>query len=96
MRGILLLDQEGDQALTVLAPHLFDRGAHELELTRPADPLDWQSQASVQRLGEVSVVDASNAYLRVLIGRAPTEAELSEAAEVEAAQEAERAEGANG
>ena len=96
MRGILLLDQDGDQALTVLAPHPFDRAVHELELTRPADPLDWQGQASVHRLGDVSVVDASNAYQRVLIGRAPTEQELSEAAYVEETQDAERVDGTGG
>lgn len=96
MRGILLLDQDGEQAMTVLAPHLFDRNAHELELTRPADPLDWQSQASVARLGEVSVVDASNAYQRVLIGRAPTPEELSEAAAAEDEHRAEAADGTGG
>ncbi|HJU38875.1 MAG TPA: hypothetical protein VJ724_04830, partial [Tahibacter sp.] len=90
---ILLLDQDGAHAMTVLAPHLFDRNAHDLELTRPADPLDWQAQASVARLGDVSVVDASNAYQRVLIGRAPTPEELSEAA---AAEDASRAEAVDG
>ncbi|UXI70332.1 hypothetical protein [Tahibacter amnicola] len=78
MRGLLLLEQQGEQALTVLAPHLFDRGAVELELTRPADPMDWETEASVARLGDVRVVDASGAYQRVLIGRAPTAAELAE------------------
>jgi cyclic-di-GMP-binding protein len=78
MRGVLLLDQDNGHAMTVLAPHLFDRHAHELELTRPADPLDWQSRASVARLGDVTVVDASAAYQRVLIGRAPTQEELAE------------------
>ncbi|HVJ63232.1 MAG TPA: hypothetical protein VM555_11045 [Tahibacter sp.] len=96
MRGILLLDQEGDQALTVLAPHLFDRNAHELELTRPADPLDWDGHASVTRLGEVSVVDASNAYQRVLIGRAPTAEELSEAEAAQVEHADDRADGTGG
>ncbi|MDC8012355.1 hypothetical protein [Tahibacter soli] len=96
MRGILLLDQDGEHALTVLAPHLFDRNAHELELTRPADPLDWEGQASVARLGDVSVVDASNAYQRVLIGRAPTPEELAEAEAAEDEHQAEPADGTGG
>lgn len=78
MRGVLLLDQDNEHALTVLAPHLFDRHAHELELTRPADPMDWETRASVARLDDVTVVDASHAYQRVLIGRAPTQAELED------------------
>ncbi|WP_257385323.1 hypothetical protein [Tahibacter caeni] len=96
MRGVLLLDQDNGHAMTVLAPHPFDRHASELELTRPADPLDWEARASVARLGDVTVVDASNAYQRVLIGRAPTAQELADSAAVEEAEEAERADGTTG
>ena len=48
------------------------------------------------RLADVTVVDASNAYQRVLIGRAPTAQELADSAAVEEAQEAERADGTMG
>lgn len=96
MRGVLLLDQDNGHAMTVLAPHLFDRHAHELELTRPADPLDWETQASVACLSDVTVVDASNSYQRVLIGRAPTQEELAESAAVEAEEEELRADGTRG
>ncbi|HSX59643.1 MAG TPA: hypothetical protein VLF18_05545 [Tahibacter sp.] len=96
MRGVLLLDQDNGHAMTVLAPHLFDRHAHELELTRPADPLDWETRASVARLGDVTVVDASHSYQRVLIGRAPTQEELDESDAVESDAEEPRADGTTG
>ena len=97
MRGVLLMDQDNGHAMTVLAPHLFDRHAHELELTRPADPLDWEARASVARLGDVTVVEASNSYQRVLIGRAPTAVELEESLAANEDEEAEqRADGTTG
>jgi hypothetical protein len=90
MRGVLLLDQEDGHAATVLAPHLFDRHARELELTRPADPLDWETHASVQRLSDVTVVDASHSYQRVLIGRAPTAREIEESENLDGGEEEAR------
>lgn len=96
MRGVLLLDQDNGHALTVLAPHLFDRHAHELELTRPTDPMDWETRASVARLDDVTVVDASNAYQRVLIGRAPTDEELADSAALESSEVDTRADGTTG
>ncbi|WP_313913266.1 hypothetical protein [Tahibacter sp.] len=96
MRGVLLLDQDNGHATTVLAPHLFDRHAHELELTRPADPMDWETRASVARLDDVTVVDASNSYQRVLIGRAPTVEELAESAALESEEIEARADGTTG
>lgn len=96
MRGVLLLDQDNGHATTVLAPHLFDRHAHELELTRPADPMDWETRASVARLDDVTVVDASNSYQRVLIGRAPTVEELAESVALESEEIEARADGTTG
>jgi hypothetical protein len=96
MRGVLLLDQDNGHAMTVLAPHLFDRHARELELTRPADPMDWETRASVARLDDVTVVDASNAYQRVLIGRAPTVEELADSAALESDEIEARADGTTG
>lgn len=96
MRGVLLLDQDNGHATTVLTPHLFDRHARELELTRPADPMDWETHASVARLDDVTVVDASNAYQRVLIGRAPTVEELAESAALESEEIEARADGTRG
>jgi len=96
MRGVLLLDQDNGHATTVLAPHLFDRHAHELELTRPADPMDWETRASVSRLDDVTVVDASNAYQRILIGRAPTVDELAESEALEIDEIETRADGTTG
>lgn len=96
MRGVLLLDQDNGHATTVLAPHLFDRHARELELTRPADPMDWETRASVARLDDVTVVDASNAYQRVLIGRAPTVEELADSEALESNEIEARADGTRG
>lgn len=96
MRGVLLLDQDNGHALTVLAPHLFDRHARELELTRPTDPMDWETRASVARLDDVTVVDASNAYQRVLIGRAPTAEELADSSALESDEADARADGTTG
>lgn len=90
MRGVLLLDQDDGHAATVLAPHLFDRHARELELTRPADPLDWEARASVQRLSDVTVVDASHSYQRVLIGRAPTAREIEDSEGLDGSEEEPR------
>lgn len=78
MRAVLLLGHD-DVALTMLAPHLFDRHAKAIELTRPADPLDWQAAPSVMRFDDVSVIDASGAYRRVIVGRPPNEHEIADA-----------------
>ncbi|MBL8297416.1 MAG: hypothetical protein JNN30_03615 [Rhodanobacteraceae bacterium] len=96
LRGVLLFDQDNGHALTVLAPHLFDRHACELELTRPADPLDWETRASVQRLSDVTVVDASHSYQRVLIGRTPTVQELRDSQQADSGSDAVCADGTAG
>ena len=44
----------------------------------------------------MTVVDASNSYQRVLIGRAPTQEELAESAAVEAEEEEIRGDGTRG
>lgn len=79
MRAVLLLEHDDETALTLLAPQLFDRYATAVELTRPADPLDWEAAPSVVRLDGVAVIDASGAYQRIIVGRAPNEHEIADA-----------------
>lgn len=72
MRGVLLESmQHGDEAAsrTLLAPHLFDRDAHEIELTKPGDPYGWPPEAVVETLRGVDVVDNGSGYLRVDLDR---------------------------
>ncbi|GEM_PF-296962 len=69
MRALLLPDDSNaEDGQMLIVPHLFDRHAREIEMTRPADPMDWQSTPSVQRLGRVRMRETSVAYLRILAG----------------------------
>ena len=72
MRGVLLESmQHGDDApsRTLLAPHLFDRDAHEIELTKPGDPFGWPPEAVVEILRGVDVIDNGSGYLRIDLDR---------------------------
>ena len=68
LRGVLLHDEDGAGQFAVLAPQLFDRASRQVELTRPADPYDWEGSARVQRLDVRAVDDACGSYQRVMIG----------------------------
>ena len=69
MRGVLLeaLNTTEDAAAqgSILAPHLFDREASEIELTRPADPFSWPTEAVVETLRDIRVSENGGGYLRV-------------------------------
>ena len=73
MRGVLLetlnSDDESVAGSSILTPHLFDRDASEIELTRPADPFGWPAEAVVETLGDVRVSENGGGYLRVDIAR---------------------------
>jgi hypothetical protein len=74
MRGVFLeAMNHDDEAVrgSILAPHLFDRDAREIELTRPGDPFGWPPEAVVETLGDISVSDNGGGYLRVDIARRP-------------------------
>ncbi len=89
VRGVLL-DQapNGDDAAagnSIIAPHLFDRDAHEIELTRPGDPFGWLAEAVVETLRDVRVSDkrrgvtcASTSREVLAFRRAPRPAERGE------------------
>jgi hypothetical protein len=74
MRAVLMCDDATDEEMSVLAPSVFDRASRSVELVRPADPFDWDSRDSVERLTAIEVNGASGAaFQRVIIGhRVPT------------------------
>jgi hypothetical protein len=68
MRGIVLEDLNHDQTsstVSIMAPQLFDRHADNIELTRPADPLAWPSEPTVETVRVIDAVDANGGYLRL-------------------------------
>jgi cyclic-di-GMP-binding protein len=75
MRGVLLealqANEDGTQRHSILAPHLFDRDASEIELTRPGDPFNWPPEAVVETLRNVRVSENGGGYLRVDIPGKP-------------------------
>jgi cyclic-di-GMP-binding protein len=74
LRGLLLEPLTGDgesQAETILAPHLFDRGAGEVEVMRPADPFDAIPEPKVELLKRPRIVELGSAYVQIVAGAAP-------------------------
>lgn len=72
MRGVLLETMNDDASAvgdSILTPQMFDRDAHEIELTRPGDPFGWPTEAVVETLGDVRVSENGGGYLRVDIAR---------------------------
>jgi cyclic-di-GMP-binding protein len=68
MRGVQLEHLPGDEPTGgswILAPNMFDRDAHEIELTRPGDPYSWPSDAVVETLRDVRVKDNGGGYMRI-------------------------------
>jgi hypothetical protein len=70
VRAVMLCDEDTTVGITLLAPNVFDRFSREVELTRPADPFDWDGHASVQRMDMLDTGDTSGAFQRVIIGEA--------------------------
>jgi hypothetical protein len=81
MRGVLLetMNHDDDTAVrgSIIAPHLFDRDAREIELTRPGDPFGWPPEAVVETLSDICVSDNGGGYLRVDIARTNANATTS-------------------
>lgn len=70
MRGLLLEPLAGDGASagqTILAPHLFDRHADEVEVMRPADPFAAVPEPTVEVLRQPRIIDRGSAYLQIVL-----------------------------
>ncbi|HET7065591.1 MAG TPA: hypothetical protein VFI49_15060 [Rudaea sp.] len=69
MRGLLLEPLAGDAGMaaqTILAPHLFDRAATEVELMRAADPFAAVPEPTVEILGHLRVIERGG-YLQIVL-----------------------------
>lgn len=70
MRGLLLESLAGDTgsgARTILAPHLFDRSASEVEVMHPADPFAATPEPLVEVLKHPRVVERGSAYVQIVL-----------------------------
>jgi hypothetical protein len=70
MRGLLLEPLAGEDATvghTILAPHLFDRHANEVEVMRPADPFAAVPEPTVEVLKEPRILERGIAYLQIML-----------------------------
>jgi len=69
MRGVLLEalgeNETESGGLAIMAPHLFDREAKDIELTRPGDPFGWPAEPVVETVGVAFVSDCGGGYLRL-------------------------------
>jgi cyclic-di-GMP-binding protein len=69
MRGLLLDPLAGDVGMaahTILAPHLFDRAATEVELMRAADPFAAVPEPTVENLSHLRVIERGG-YLQIVL-----------------------------
>ena len=81
LRGLLLesLTDDGEsQAETILAPHLLDRGAGEVEVMRPADPFDAIPEPKVEVLERPRIVELGSAYVQIFAGARREEADAEQ------------------
>jgi hypothetical protein len=64
LRGVMLdaLDAGGG---AIMVPQLFDHELREIELTRPADPLGWPPEPSVELLAGIRAEEHGGGYLRI-------------------------------
>jgi hypothetical protein len=70
MRGLLLEPLAGDDdghVQTILAPHLFDRSASEVEIMRAADPFAATEEPQVELLRNPRIIDRGSAYLQIVV-----------------------------
>ena len=67
MRGLLLESLSGDAARTILAPHLFERSASEIEVMHPADPFAVTPEPLVEVLQHPRVAERGGAYVQIAI-----------------------------
>jgi hypothetical protein len=71
MRGLLLESLAGDaDARTILAPHLFDRSASEVEVMHPADPFAATPEPLVEMLKQPRMAELGSAYVQIFIDSA--------------------------
>lgn len=56
---------DGDGALHLLVPSILDRRVELIELTRGADPMDFESAPSISWLGEIRTVEHTGDYLHL-------------------------------
>jgi len=88
MRGLLLEPLAGDAGIaaqTILAPHLFDRAATEVELMRAADPFAAVPEPTVEILDHLRVIERGG-YLQIVLESSAAEAR-DEAASAAAAND---------
>jgi hypothetical protein len=89
MRGLLLEPLAGDAgvaAQTILAPHLFDRAATEVELMRAADPFAAVPEPTVEILGHLRVIERGG-YLQIVLETSAAAEAREEAADAAAAND---------
>ena len=48
-----------------MVPQLFDHELHDIELTKPGDPLGWPPQPSVETLTGIHAEEHGGGYLRI-------------------------------
>ena len=77
-RAVLIPDRSDAALPSLLVARLFDTLASEVEVTTPADPTDWASQAGVHTYVVAAVEELSATYYRVSL----VEAVVAEVAEV--------------
>jgi len=71
MRGLLLESLAGDaDTRTILAPHLFDRSASEVEVMHPADPFAATPEPLVEMLRQPRMAEIGSAYVQIFIDNA--------------------------
>ncbi|HET7796292.1 MAG TPA: hypothetical protein VFK72_00280, partial [Nevskia sp.] len=89
MRGLLLEPLAGDAGLaaqTILAPHLFDRAATEVELMRAADPFAAVPEPTVEILNHLRVIERGG-YLQIVLDSSAAAEAREEAASAAAAND---------
>ncbi len=68
MRGLLLESLAGDaDGRTILAPHLFDRSASEVEVMHPADPFAATPEPLVEMLQQPRMAELGSAYVQIFM-----------------------------
>ena len=69
LRGVLLHALDGHSGncagATIMVPQLFDHELHDIELTKPGDPLGWPPQPSVETLTGIHAEEHGGGYLRI-------------------------------
>jgi hypothetical protein len=71
LRGVLFDALDGpcgsSDGATIMVPQLFDHELHEIELTKPGDPLGWPPEPTVETLTGIRAEEHGGGYLRIEI-----------------------------